>query len=178
MKLSKKLLKEIYEFVDENLKAKIEIEVPGMKPTLEVGKWYKSHARLVFRTGDDNNYGFCRGGIWKTDLFCYEVNNWKLATPEEVKTALVNEAKKRGFKEGVKYSFENCKNITAIGSLSFNFQGELNDLYFKDSVSFIFKKGTWATIINEPTEKELLIEKANKVEAELIELKKQINELR
>ena len=77
----------------------------AFKKELEVGRWYKSIKRnfLVNYQGDNmENYGFWEnqgfknniafGGYWKDE--CIE------ATPQEVETALIAEAKKRGFKEG------------------------------------------------------------------------------
>ena len=181
MKLSKELLKEIYNAVDENLKAKIENEVPEMKARLEVGKWYKHNKFLLYAIDDTHWYGFDHGAHWEDNVSYTNLlhdNYLQLATPEEVETALVNEAKRRGFKEGVK-----CISLLSPDGeeiLKSDFQFQSNNLWI-DSNEYkccIFKNGKWATIINEPTEKELLIEKANKVEAELIELKNQINELK
>jgi hypothetical protein len=182
MNLSKKLLKEIYEFVDENLKAKIENEVPEIKPTVEVGKWYKDSKFLLYIIDNTHWYGFDSGGYWRDNVWYLNLLNDRillLATPEEVETALFNEAKRRGFKEGVK-----CVSLVApegkeTFKSNFQFEFHLNRLWV-DSNKYkccIFDNGKWATIITEPTEKELLIEKANKVEAELIELKQQINKL-
>jgi len=192
MKLSKELLKEIYEFVNETLKAKIENEVPEMKTTFEVGKWYtplneyQGKAMVCIINIDDFNnvgYGFDFKGNYLTENYSIIGNTnpkgYRLATPEEVETALVNEAERRGFKEGVKYSnnwvgYERISFVDSsdfrMGANGFGFQ-----TLCQSGNDWIFKNGTWATIINEPTEKELLIEKANKVEKELIELKKQID---
>jgi hypothetical protein len=186
MKLSKELLKEIYDFVDANLKAKIENEVPEMKPTLEEWKWYrhKNCNTLVFFQGlDVETYGFyhpkksepifevCNN--WSTD-----VDVWQLATREEVGTALVNEAKRKYKGKKVKciHFGESLVNFDNLEKIKYHDDGCLR-LYADNRCICIFDNGTWATIINEPTEKELLIEKANKVEAELIELKKEINKL-
>jgi hypothetical protein len=184
MKLSKELLKEIYEFVDENLKAKIQNEVPEMKPKLEYNRWLKDDNHPNWLWGYDNEgnvYGFDSNVKWieiKAEGNPNSYNN-RYATHEEAETALVNEAKRRGFKEGVK-----CVSLIAPEGKetlksNFVFEFYLNRLwvYSNKYKCCIFKNGIWATIITEPNEKELLIDKANKVEAELIELKKQIEKL-
>ena len=85
-------------------------------PVLEIGKWYKwmegSEDCLFFVTNDDGfkikGFGF-RGdrNIWvnKTTLYNKKyheeaVSSLIQATDEEVKTALIKEAKRRGFKKG------------------------------------------------------------------------------
>lgn len=47
----------------ENVNKNLRIWFPdAFKKELEVGKWYKSNAgRIVFRTGDSDNYGFVQG---------------------------------------------------------------------------------------------------------------------
>jgi len=127
---------------------------------LEVGKWYKSRAnRLIYRTGNYDNYGFCRNMIWKTDLMCYEPSNWKLATPQEVKTALISEAKKRGLTP------ENLKNINCVSKWNngdkqeyynelskFKYEHSTNSLWLVDGSYLsicLFQNGTWAEIIEE-----------------------------
>ena len=190
MKLSKELLKEIYNSVDETLKAKIEIEAPEMKAKIEIGKWQNIETvqgfkfiHFVTEIEDETilGYGFnFELNIYYNNSVCIldEIKSISDATPEEVETALVNEAKRRGFKEGVK-----CISLLSPDGeeiLKSDFQFQSNNLWI-DSNEYkccIFKNGKWATIINEPNEKELLIEKANKVEAELVELKKQINEIK
>lgn len=177
MKLSEKLLKEIYNAVDAELKTKIEIEVPEIKPKLEVGKWYKSVGGLYCVTDIENDlvsaYGF-ENGNWResgTFKMCFAVNDI-LATPEEVETALIAEAKRRGFKEGAKcvsllrpYGYETLFKY-------FDFEFDLNRLWIDsdDYKCCVFSNGKWATIISEPTQKEIL-------QKQVDELKRQIDAL-
>jgi len=182
MKLSKKLLKEIYNSVDENLKAKIENEVPEINPKLEVGKWYKSTDGMLFnfqgkysRFYDSGAYGFTVSKNWYENLGIgiEEILEYELAKPEEVKTALIAEAKRRGFTFG-KY-FKELQDEENGGLIERS--GKCGKwVEFKDNKLFvigygrwkIFDNGTWATIINEPTQKELL-------QKQVDELKRQID---
>ncbi len=189
MKLSKELLKEIYDFVDENLKAKIENEVPEMKPTLEVGKWYtplneyKGKAMVCIVNTDDFynvGYGFDFKGNYVTDNYSIIGNtnpkSFRLATPEKVKTAIKNELIKLGFIKGCSfYSVlyqRKCESTS--GNLDFShFNEDFNWIIYIDGED-VFRNGKFATLIKE---KELLIEKLNELKEKANELEKQINEL-
>ena len=80
------------------------------KVELEVGKWYKSttlsNVFLFLKDKEYGRYGFDSNGWYNvTDSnFELEPDKWTLATKEEVETALIAEAKKRGFKEGVYFN--------------------------------------------------------------------------
>ena len=189
MKLSTKLLKEIYNSVDENLKAKIEIEVPEIKPSLEVGRWYKwndseNNTNVLINITNINRRKICAYGFvnneFKHNCIFYSqkynreaIENLTLATPEEVKTALVDEAKRRGFTFGK--CFKELKD-EENGSL-FNKSGKCGKFFeFKNNKLFVigygrwkvFDNGNWATIVTEPTKKELL-------QKQVDELKRQID---
>ena len=190
MKLSTKLLKEIYNSVDENLKAKIEIEVPEIKPSLEVGKWYKNdkYPNLVYlekhtKERDLTNefgtfaigYGFTFNDSpeWYSQLIFANTRNFTLATPQEVETALINEAKRRGFTFGKYFKElqdeENGSLFDKSGKCGKWFEFKNNKLFVIGHGRWkIFDNGTWATIINEPTQKELL-------QKQVDELKRQID---
>jgi hypothetical protein len=179
MKLSTELIKEIYNAVDENLKAKIEIEVPEIKPTLVVGKWYKHNAggylfieEIVEKI---KCYGFKGNMDWfSKDFYTYYVSEFlTLATPEEVKTSLINEAKKIGFMFGKYFKElqdeENGGLIEKSGRCGKWFEFKDNKLFVIGYGRWkIFDNGTWATIITEPTQKELL-------QKQVDELKRQID---
>lgn len=130
---------------------------------IEVGKWYKMkevNNRCIFyvsRINDDKmfGYGLSYSGYWfnhnekeNGHIGNPNCNNlYFLATNEEVEAALIAEAKKRGFVEGVKYK---------------NTEGELHvcgDLYFggngwiySANQGMIFEDGKWAEIIKETPE--------------------------
>lgn len=118
----------------------------------EVGKWYWSERfKWLFNyKGENNAFGF-NWNIWHE---CYGMTsgfNFTPATPEQIKEALVNEAKKRGFididllkmmdQDGTifkKGMFTNCGN-------KFTYHSDIDCLEL-DGVEVYFK-GKWATIL-------------------------------
>lgn len=132
----------------------------AFKTELEVGKWYKNtdsgyEESIAFATKlhseTPNNqfagYGFDMFKGWvksDTDTELFGSKKWRLATPQEVESALIAEAKKRGYEEAVYVvSLEN-KNIIHLIKGDFYF-GRDGNLYYKGAM--IFKTGKWATII-------------------------------
>lgn len=97
----------------------------AFKHKLEIGKWYISndmpnHIFYVTKITEDKYYyyGFNTGGQWsKND--CYSFNDtglkygFRLSTEEEIRNALINEAKKRGYKnkntKSLKLNSKFCK---------------------------------------------------------------------
>ena len=129
---------------------------------LEVGKVYKypslGEGKFMFkfnRFGADN-YGFASNGEWRNDLrvWKYDVNLYEESTEEEWLEALKNEARKRGFKKGVKYNYVNKPYLikTFIDKLQL---GSLADLV--DHCDIILENGVWAEVIKEeiPTQEEI-----------------------
>jgi len=137
---------------------------------LEVGKWYKYQNCLAFileleEEDDFIAYGFL-GKKWydKCSHWTNGFFGWKLATKEEVETALINEAKRRGFKVGSKFKNivksdlgRTCEIITS----KFRFDYHRNTLDDPRGYGLIFDNGVWAEIIQpkqmtkEEIEKEL-----------------------
>ena len=145
---------------------------------LEVGKWYKGvflqHSNpLIYITGvnEQNNiksYGF-NGLNWFDDRLTTrhygsisDTNDWIPATKEEVETALINEAKRRGFKKGVAFNslphqYMNTENNTKVDYIKMS--DNMKTLY--SSCGVIENNGKWAEIIQpkqmtkEEIEKEL-----------------------
>ena len=113
-RITKKQILELDKFAvqgcDNVIRDRLKLFFPeAFKKELEVGVWYKSNAgSIVFRTDDSGNYGFCRGMIWKKNLLCYDSNNWKEATPQEVKQALENEVIKRFGKDWRSAKIKKC----------------------------------------------------------------------
>ena len=130
---------------------------------LEVGKWYKSRAnRLVYRTGNYNNYGFCRGMIWKNDLMCYEPKNWELATPQEVETAFKDLFIKMGFIKGKVFKCLDTNLEITIKNSNLDFDHfETGNIIYIDDYQ-VFKNGKLATIIETPTDIITIVEKYGK----------------
>jgi hypothetical protein len=155
-------------------KARIEKECPELfKKTLEFNRWIKDDCFpnwLAFYDGKGNVYGIQVNGEW----FTYQTDNHpsndrknRYATQQEVKEALINEAKKRGFVKGVKF----LSLLTAVKSecgINYNYYYDENELYSNGMC--LFKDGKWAEIVKEPTEIEL-------IKAEMEKLNKRLNKL-
>ena len=158
------------------------------KTELEVGKWYKSSTGIEFlvyyQSNGFDNYGFWEDHPYRDNLLfgdCW-YNMSRLATDEEVSAVLINEAKKRGFKNGVtilrgdwyfgfsapKVTIEKEQHPTS----GFEFR---NDTLFLDGY-IIFYSGNWAEILPQektvvPMAKALeIIAKKMKVSPENIEI--------
>ena len=153
---------------------------------LEVGKWYKTRGGCMFfltrfRGEQNKGYGFNKNGLWvnsSDSFFGYKSDIASEATTEEVESALIAEAKKRGFKKGA---------LCAFGGGKYKRQLETNDFMWErnrlmvschdDSKDIIFQDGIWATIL--PEEKTIItkgkalriIAKKLKVSPESIEIK-------
>jgi len=102
-----------------------------------------------------------------------DFKNTRLATDEEIKTALIAEAKKRGFKEGVyAQSVYDDEYSGIINTDPFIFQnGEL----WATSKGYdiqLFEKGIWAEMIDQKSDVQKQVDKLQK---EIDELKKLIN---
>ena len=129
---------------------------------LEVGKVYKypnfRGGKFMFkfnRFGADN-YGFASNGEWRNDLrvWKYDVNLYEEATKEEWLEALKEEAKKRGFKKGVKYNYSDKPYLIKIFKDKLHL-GSIVDLV--DDFNNILRDGVWAQVIKEetPTQEEI-----------------------
>lgn len=145
------------------------------EPVIEVGKWYKhkdgSYPNwLVFNGGEDSlTYGFTAAGDWDTDFKVWYIKEWGVeATREEVEKRLIEEAKIRGYREGIDVdSAQTGKKYTINGKVRFLF--DRNVLCF-DNVT-IFFEGKWADIIDEKAE---IRESVARLEAEIKELKSKL----
>lgn len=128
---------------------------------LEVGKVYKYPSlgeKFMFKFNGfgADNYGFSTIGEWSNDLGVWknEVNLYKEATKEEWLEALKEEARKRGFKKGVKYNYVDKPYLikTFIDKLELGGSSDLTDLG-----NIILEDGVWAEVIKEeiPTQEEI-----------------------
>lgn len=149
---------------DMNLKQKGLI-----KKEFEVGKWYK-YSNGLFCISEIKRVGLRGYGFYAEDWRKYDymqknsIYGMQLteATHQEVETALIKEAKKRGFKEGVEHSCCNegskyiCKGVLMIG-----WGSREGAIYFNKSDGLIFADGKWATIIEEPKVKEMTMSEVN-----------------
>lgn len=144
----------------------------AFKKELEVGKWYKRpHNSALFYVTEilniDSNYckvfGFDNLGHWMAENAKTFPDNDFEATPKQVETALINQAKKKGFIKGVEHYITNgSANLIARGS-RFYFDKYRNKLLFNNWS--IFENGKWAEIIPEET-KVISVEKAEKILSE------------
>ena len=128
---------------------------------LEVGKVYKYPSlseKFMFKFNGfgADNYGFGTIGEWRNDLcvWKHKVNLYEEATKEEWLEALKNEARKRGFKKGVKYNYVDKPYLIKTFKDELNL-GSLVDLV--DDIYIILRDGVWAEVIKEniPTQKEI-----------------------
>jgi len=128
---------------------------------LQVGKWYSSRdgdylVCVSSLLGEDEGhftaYGFWHG-VWQfSDADSMDNFNkdavWIEATYKEVEEALVNEAKKRGYKEGV---IVNLISRTSVceGEIRYikNWVGNISAVGFGNDVIFRQDTGKWAEII-------------------------------
>lgn len=124
---------------------------------LEVGKWYNYEGGLFCFQGLKD--GLLRGyGImnyydsWTDECnLGKRPNLWKSATHQEVEQALIKEAEKRGFKEGVnatrEWIYPNARLVT-LNRNNYTFNPSINSLTLDGWE--IFYKGKWAEIITKP----------------------------
>ena len=135
---------------------------------LEVGKWYKlkDNPKILalydcFKHHRPYAYIFNEKGDYeyRVEFSLFELPTyWELATEEEVSEALINEAKKRGYKKGVECKFGVSKEIRTIKTDKFMWDGEILSI---NSTAFvwdvIFDNGVWSEIIeqSEPTKEEI-----------------------
>lgn len=137
---------------------------------LQVGKWY------IFNTVDDNTkqvlfiteikgnevyfYGVDEYSKWRNSDWYSKSHKWIEATEQEVKTALVNEAVKRGFKKGLfidkllPFNMGTDKEGIDKKQLESNDFYLSNDRFFCGNLMLMSHDGQWATIIPTLTKKE------------------------
>ena len=86
-------------------------------PNLDTNKWYFYENKILlyiekFNNIDITGYGFASNGTWHDssrwiDSWRDKIKLFRPATDKEVEEALIKEAKRRGFKKGVKVSRKN-----------------------------------------------------------------------
>ena len=159
-------------------------EILNMTP--ELNKWYKAtdNKFMIYLTKyKDNNIceGFYFSGLnGKYMGFCDNLGFRRciLATKQEIEQALTNEAKRRGFKEGVKFK---CLISAKVGILtedyfiynsSFGGSNSLESAFKNDNInSVLFKDGVWAGNINKKAE---LKQEIKELEVKLQELREKL----
>lgn len=158
--MSKELERKIEEFQKTLDGLKEELKKSSFIDCFEVGKWYKNRfGELGCYESGRCGYGFESNGTWRDSGTAFGFNDatyeWIAATHSEVESALIAEAKKRGFKEGVVFNSPNPQyefsfNQKLISS-SFKLMGNtLSGRSDKNTGSCnIFQDGEWAEIIKE-----------------------------
>ena len=148
----KEFIKKAHSAACSDWKENIEKEFPKLFKKEEIYGWYKSKEEkcwCVFLENGISRYGFDSFGGWfEGEDYTYklEKDDYK-ATDKEVEEALIKEAKKRGFKEGV------LTDCGAIGN-RFKHQFRPNENTFYFSNIRVFQNGKWLEIIKETITKE------------------------
>ena len=128
------------------------------------GNWYISQYYLIYYLGNSRCHCIkLSDGKWLENIYhslTGHLKNYRSATEEEIKVALIREAKKRGYKEGVKCKFGIIEDIRTLETNDFEFKLEYNTLGIKrknGNADIIFRSGKWAEIIEEtePTKEEI-----------------------
>lgn len=135
------------------------------KPSFEVGKVYKDRYGRIFYCTEVrgeylDGYGIGLHGNWCDEKLFYhtsnvESNGLKEASLDEWKEALIKEAKRRGFKEGVEFKGVVCGGIGLSESLSsYEYNSEEFGLYCNNNKgdATIYIGGKWAEIIENKLE--------------------------
>lgn len=155
----------------------------AFKRELTVGRWYKytPKGNIIYcsKIGHDGTlygYGFIAGQfeIYEDEksgyCMCNSVSTEYLieATHEEVENALTTEAKKRGYKKGVRV--KNHQGERILDELDIEFMDKPNGIFNKqDAGVWIFMDGIWTEII--PEEKTVITkEKALKILAKKLKV--------
>ena len=169
--ITEEQVKEAYNAACNVWKAKIKDWFPeAFEKKLEVGKVYKypnfAGGKFMFKFNEfgTDNYGFSIIGEWSDNLKVWknEVNLYEEATKEEWLEALKEEAKRRGFIEGIKFNCPYSGKVETLGNtLDYEFTGHDSEKFGKclrDNMGYvIFYNGIWSEIVKEeiPTQKEI-----------------------
>lgn len=180
--ISKEFILEAHKSACDTWKSKIKNEFPdAFKNELEVGKWYEDprsellmfveeiNAPMPSDTNSIKSYGFSKTKEWlDSDLrgYYYFTQDLVLSDPKKVESALIEEAKKRGFKKGITIERSGINGWKETDyepfSGAFRFIPNLNILECDNGNGYIFKNGIWATLIKEKLTIEQRIEALEK----------------
>ena len=149
----KQLILEAHKEACSEWKQKIETEFP--KLFVKISGWFKDETQDDFLAYYKNNirqYGINSTGHWfdNCSSHCLDSND-ESATNQEVEQALIKEAKKRGFKEGVKYICEGFP-VVLINFLELTYYSGSGGYLTDGHGGSIFNDGKWATIIEDKKE--------------------------
>jgi hypothetical protein len=158
MEITKEQILEIVMWGNSNDRLKVKRWFPeAFKVELEVGKWYfhnKSTA-IVNYQGNSSGYGFNALDNWCSIpnfiIWTFETRatDWRLATTQECQSALIEEAKKRGYIGNYIKNIEgdNKGNVSKYSITDFKYEsGEITGI--NEACDYtLFKDGVWAEII-------------------------------
>ena len=164
----KEFIKKAHSAACSEWKTNIEKEFPKLFKKEEINGWYKDKKEkgwCVFLENGIMKHGFDSFGDWfEGQRYNYQLgfDDYK-ATDKEVEEALIKEAKKRGFKEGVTVDKVNLSNDynpnNKLKENTINTNELLSLGYLWVSSILIYDNGKWATIVEtitkEQAEKEL-----------------------
>ena len=147
--------------IDEDISFRLK-EKGLIKEEFEVGEHYFLEDDTNFiRVYSGGNIGYSLCGNYKETVM-HKIQKWTKLTPKEVEEALIKEAKKRGFEQGV--NIEGLEGTTCVtGSLGGNWI--LNKLgYFVDNNSCcMFYNGKWAEIIEEKSNRDKAFDEISRI---------------
>jgi hypothetical protein len=148
----KEFIKKAHSAACSEWKKNIEKEFPKLfkKDKTPYGWYFASNSKvfLYYFDGNTTTYGFNWLGEFRDNLTVSGKDGIK-ATDQEVKEALIKEAKRRGFKKGVRFTCLYNKTID-----SGYFPMLCCDGYLWIDGGCVFKDGVWAEIIKETITKE------------------------
>ena len=159
----KQFIKDGHAAACQEWKTKIEKEFPKLFKETEfvVGKWHKDkYKNLINYQLEKKCFGFKKGVKWDLDTpTCYYIfdntSEWTPATDKEVEEALIKEAKKIGFKEGVDYQTVSGRLVRNLRFNNLEFYPDSSGGYLTDGYGgSIFEVGKWATPIEKITKEE------------------------
>ena len=155
---TKKLIIELHQATYLFRSLEIEKEFPELFKDNANG-WYKDKKNdwCMFLENGIIKYGFDAGGFWREDLSSnYELRKGDYkATDKEVEQALIKEAKKRGFKEGVVADLTYCGHRNSRAKI-LNKNYRYNGSWLSVDGFIIFENGKWAEIIKKIIIKEII----------------------
>ncbi len=157
--VSEQLVKGYHKDACSEFKKRIEKDFPKFfeKKALEVGKWYfnneTSDYLVCFQT-EESSYGFFDGEYSNSWTFIIsDKPNTRLATDQEVKDALIQEAQKRYNVGDVVKCLSTGKDKELVDLVYFNNLSNSTDELWSDRAepenARIFYNGKWATIVEE-----------------------------
>ena len=150
----KEFIKKAHSAACSEWKTNIEKEFPKLfkKSALVVGKWYKEAGCLFNYQYGLNIYGFFSDGVWTDRGWSWYDTVSTPATDKEVEEALIKEAKRRGFKEGIEFKSVSSGNSIERVYDVFSYYSKQDQLCSAGGSVFI--GGKWAEIIKETITKE------------------------